>query len=42
MGFVEILSGEFIRQMKILKILSLCHFGNYDHLKYGPFSMDTY
>ena len=37
MGFVEILSGEFIRQMKILKILSLC-----DHLKYGPFSLDTY
>ena len=29
--------------MKILKILSLYHvrFRNYDHLKYGPFSLDT-
>ena len=44
MDFVEILSGECIHQeMKILKILSLYHvrFRNYDHLKYGTFSLDT-
>ena len=41
---VEILSDECIHQeMKILKILSLYHmwFRNYDHQKYGPFSLDT-
>ena len=44
MDFVEILSGECIHQeMKILKMLSLYHvrFRNYDHLKYGTFSLDT-
>ena len=44
MDFVQILSGECIHQeIKILKILSLYHlrFRNYDHLKYGPFSLDT-
>ena len=43
MDFVQILSGECIHQeMKIMKILSLYHvwFRNYDHLKYGPFSLD--
>ena len=44
MDFVQILSGECIYQeMEILKILSLYHvwFRNYDHLKYGPFGLDT-
>ena len=44
MDFVEFLSDECIYQeMKIVKILLLCHeqFRNYDHLKYGPFSLDT-
>ena len=44
MDFVEILSGECILQeIKILNILLLYHvwFRNYDHLKYGPCSMDT-
>ena len=43
MDFVEILSGECVHQeMKILKTLSLYHvwFRNYDHQKYGPFSLD--
>ena len=44
MYFVKILSSECIHQeMKILKILSFYHvqFGNYDQLKYGPFSLNT-
>ena len=44
MDFVQILSHECIHQkMKILKILSLypVWFRNYDHLKYGPFDLDT-
>ena len=44
MDFVEISSGEFIHQeMKILRMLSLYHmrFRNYDHPKYGSFSLDT-
>ena len=44
MDFVEILSGEFIHQeIKILKILSLYQvwLRNYEHLKHGPFSLDT-
>ena len=44
MDFVEIYSGECIHQeMKILRILSLYHmrFRNYDHQKYGSFSLDT-
>ena len=44
MDFVEISSGECIHQeMKILRILSLYHmrFRNYDHQKYGSFSLDT-
>ena len=43
-SIVEILSDECIHQeMKTLKILSLYHmwFRNFDHLKYGPFSLDT-
>ena len=43
MDILEILLGECIHQeIKILKIFSLYYvqFGNYDHLKYGPFSLD--
>ena len=43
MDFVEILSGECIHQeMKILKFYHYHEqFRNYEHLKYGPFSLDT-
>ena len=43
MDILEILLGECIHQeIKILKIFSLYYvqFRKYDHLKYGPFSLD--
>ena len=44
MDFVDILSSQYSHQeMKMLKILSSYHetFQNYDHLNYGPFSLDN-
>ena len=44
MDFVEFLSGKCIHQeIKILKYLSIYHVWsrNYDHLKYGHFSLNT-
>ena len=44
MDFADILSSQCAHQeMKILKILSSYHerFQNYDHLNYGPSSLDN-